>query len=117
MLPAFQQWYREHGGKCDSKLVLEQLTGFYNAYALARRPPSTVTAMDPDRLLEMMAGLFAVHQKCAVLMATNVYDFLRFLRDTQRWSGSPASYVEARAILRAVVFEDMITLVPAGRAQ
>ena len=112
LLPAFQQWYREHEGTCDFKLVLEQLTGFYNAYAASRRRPPTVSAMDPEWLLEMMAALFAVHQKCSVLIATNVYDFLRFLRDTKRWSGSPASYAEARAILRAAIFEDMITGFP-----
>ncbi|WP_142119701.1 hypothetical protein [Arthrobacter sp. SLBN-122] len=112
LLPAFQQWYREHEGTCDFKLVLEQLTGFYNAYGASRLRPPTVTAMDPEWLLEMMAALFAVHQKCAVLIATNVYDFFRFLRDTKRWSGSSASYAEAQAILRAAIFEDMITGFP-----
>jgi hypothetical protein len=117
LLPAFQKWYREHEGGCDFKLVLEQLTAFFNVYANSRRPPPTVTSIDPEWLLEMMAALFAVHQKCAVLVATTLYDYLRFLRDSGRWSGSLASYIEARAILRAAVFEDMITSSPKGGAR
>lgn len=73
--------------------------------------------MDPEWLLEMTAALFAVHHKCAVLAATILYDYLRFLRDSGRWSGSPASYREARAILRAALFEDMITSSPKGGAK
>lgn len=117
LLPAFQKWYLEHEKGCHFKLVLEQLAAFYNIYATSRRPRPTVTWMDPEWLLEMMAALFAVHQKCAVLVATTLYDFLQFLRDSGRWSGSQASYLEARAILRAAIFEDMITSSPKGGAK
>ncbi len=109
LLPDFHRWYRQHEGKNDFRLVLEQLTGFHKVYALSIRRPTTVTAMDPEWLLEMMAALFVVHQKCAVLVATTLYDFLRFLRDSERWSGSQAAYLEARAVLRAAIFEDVIS--------
>jgi hypothetical protein len=62
-----------------------------------------------------MAALFVVHQKCAVLVATTLYDFLRFLRDSERWSGSQAAYLEARPILRAAIFEDINSQFPLPR--
>lgn len=117
VLPDFHRWYREHEGKNDFRLVLEQLTGFYKVYALSSRRQTTVTAMDPEWLLEMMAAFFVVHQKCAVLVATTLYDFLRFLRDSERWSGSQAAYLEARAVLRAAIFEDIVSpFRPAGES-
>lgn len=105
LLRDFVRWHDVHGGGTDTRLALARLTAFYFLYTKTSSIKS-VTAIDPQLMIQLLAMLLSLNQDQAVKIARTLHVFLHFLRQSGRWSGTYTSYLETHAILQAVGSDD-----------
>ena len=87
----------------DVSLVLKLLT----AYSCVRAEiygDVTVSMMEPEDTAELVALLIERDADFAVLFSGSLLEFVDFLRDEGRWSGTPEGYTAVRRILRDGLF-------------
>jgi hypothetical protein len=88
-LLAFTGWHREHG-ILPELTVLVQLAAFFPMYTDI--PGGQVTAMDPVRIARFVEALDKRDDSLAPIFCASLHEYLHFLRDTGRWSGSEVRY-------------------------
>jgi hypothetical protein len=98
LVPAFVRWHSEHPVVRDVSLVLKLLTIFFYTHAEVYGD-STVRAMEPEDTAELVVLLIERDADVAVLYCGSLLEFVDFLRDTGRWSGTPESYKAVRRTL------------------
>lgn len=105
-LIAFVGWHREHGILPELP-VLEQLTAFFPIYTeISGGAP--VTAMDPGRIARYVESFDAPDADFASFLCASLFEYLHFLRDTGRWSGSEERYRNLHGVLyRGVLNENV----------
>lgn len=91
-------WHWEHTVVCDVSLVLKQLNAFFSIHAKIDGD-ATVTAIEPEDLVELVGLLIERDSEFAVLFCGCLYEFVHFLMDTGRWSGTAENYQTVRHIL------------------
>lgn len=101
LFPDFVRWYDMQGQGTDIRIAMAHLSVFYCVYMKASSI-KTVTAMEPQVMIRILGILLALNRQQAIRIAMSLHGFLRFLRESGRWSGSPFSYLEAHTVLRAV---------------
>lgn len=78
--------------------VLEQLTVFFTFYPeISGGVP--VTAMDPGRIGTFVESFDELNADLASFFCASLFEYLHFLRDTGRWSGSEERYRKLHRIL------------------
>ena len=105
-LIAFVRWHRQHG-MLPELPVLEQLTAFLLIYTeISGGAP--VTAMDPRRITKFVESFDDPNADLASFFCASLFEYLHFLRDTGRWSGSEERYRTLHGILyRGVLNENV----------
>jgi hypothetical protein len=106
LAPAFIGWYGEHPFIADVGAVLENLNNFFRYYPEFDENRA-ITALDPYEVAAKLASLIinAVYEGLAA--AYSLMQFLNFLHDSGRWSGSPESYRAVNGILTDIICLDM----------
>ncbi|MDQ0827337.1 hypothetical protein QFZ60_003510 [Arthrobacter sp. B2I5] len=106
LAPAFIGWYAEHPFIADVGVVLENLRSFFRYYPEFDEERA-ITALDPYEFAAKLASLIinAVYEGLAA--AYSLMQFLNFLHDSGRWSGSPESYRAVNGILTDIICLDM----------
>ena len=105
LVPAFVRWHREHGETQDPAIVLEHLTAFLCVHATVSGD-SALTALEPKLMAELVALLIELDPEIALHVCTTLFQFMHFLRDTGRWSGTPESYQAVRRVLFDGMFNE-----------
>ena len=83
--------------------VLEQLTAFFPVYAeLSGR--AAVTAMDPGLIAEFVEFLNERDAEFASFFCAVLFEYMHFLRDTGRWSGT----TESHQVLHGVLYHGIL---------
>ncbi|MGP4031136.1 hypothetical protein [Pseudarthrobacter sp. 1C304] len=95
-LIAFMTWHRERG-TLPEPIVLVQLSTFLPIYTNASG--GQVTAMDPVRIAKFVEALDESDDGLAPLFCASLHEFLHFLRETGRWSGSEVRYRNLHRVL------------------
>ena len=105
-LIAFVGWHREHGILPEPP-ILEQLTAFFSIYdEISGGAP--VTAMDPGRIARFVESFDEPNADVASFFCASLFEYLHFLRDTGRWSGSEERYRNLHRVLyRGVLNENV----------
>ena len=87
--------------------ILEQLAAFFPIYTeISGGAP--VTAMKPGRIAEFVEVLNERDADFASFFCASLFEYLHFLRDTGRWSGSEEHYRNLHRVLyRGVVNENV----------
>ena len=87
--------------------VLEQLTAFFSIYTeISGGAP--VTAMDPGRIARFVESFDERNADFASFFCASLLEYLHFLRDTGRWSGSEERYRNLHRVLyRGVLSENV----------
>lgn len=98
LIPAFVFWHWEHAVISDVSLVLKQLNAFFSMHAEIDGD-ATVTAIEPEDLVELVALLTERDTEFAVFFCGSLFEFVHFLIDTGRWSGTAENYQTVRRIL------------------
>jgi hypothetical protein len=106
LAPAFTSWYGERPFIADVGAVLDNLKSFFRYYP-AFDENRAITALDPYEVAARLASLIinAVYEGLAA--AYSLMQFLNFLHDSGRWSGSPESYRAVNGILTDIICLDM----------
>jgi len=106
-LIAFVGWHREHGILPELP-VLKQLTAFFPIYTeISGGAP--VTAMDPGRIARFVESFDESDADFASFLCASLYEYLHFLRDTGRWSGSEERYRNLHRVLHRGVLNENIS--------
>lgn len=95
-LIAFVGWHREHGILPELP-VLAQLTAFLPIYT--QTTGGQVTAMDPVRIARFVEALDKRDDSLAPSFCASLHEYLRFLTDTGRWSGSEVRYRDLHRVV------------------
>jgi len=95
-LIAFVGWHREHGVLPEFP-VLVQLAAFLPIYT--DTSGGQVTAMDPVRIARFVEALDQRDKSLAPIFCASLHEYLRFLKDTGRWSGSEVRYRDLHVFL------------------
>jgi hypothetical protein len=105
LTPAFISWYVQHPFIADVGAVLENLKNFFRYYPEFDENRA-ITALDPYEVAEKIASLVinAVYEGFAA--AYSLMQFLHFLHDSGRWSGSSESYRAVNGILTDIIWLD-----------
>ncbi|MDR6557854.1 hypothetical protein J2809_002214 [Arthrobacter pascens] len=98
LIPAFVCWHWEHAVVSDVPLILKQLNASFSIHAKIDGD-ATVTAIEPEDLVELVGLLIEHDSEFAVLFCGSLYEFVHFLMDTGRWSGTAENYQTVRRIL------------------
>ncbi|MBT2549236.1 hypothetical protein [Arthrobacter sp. ISL-65] len=108
---AFVTWHREHGMLPDILPVLAQLTAFFPTYAEISGG-AAVTAMDPGLIAEHVELLNERDADLASFFCAVLFEYMHFLRDTGRWSGTD----ESHRVLHDVLYHGILNeeFSPAG---
>ena len=87
--------------------ILEQLTAFFSIYdEISGGAP--VTAMDPGRIARFVESFDEPNADVASFFCASLFEYLHFLRDTGRWSGSEERYRNLHRVLyRGVLNENV----------
>lgn len=101
LFPDFVRWYDVQGQGTDIRIAMAHLSVFYCVYMKASSI-KTVTAIEPQVMIRILGILLSLNRQQAIRIARSLHGFLRFLRESGRWSGSPFSFLEAHTVLRAV---------------
>ncbi len=102
-LIAFVGWHREHGILPELP-VLEQLTAFFQIYTeISGGAP--VTAMDPRRIARFVESFDEPDADFAAFFCASLFEYLHFLGDTGRWSGSEERYRNLHRVLHRGALE------------
>jgi len=106
LAPAFIGWYAEHPFIADVGVVLENLKSFFRYYPEFDEKRA-ITALDPYEFAAKLVSLIinAVYEGLSAAYA--LMQFLNFLHDSGRWSGSPESYRAVNGILTDIICLDM----------
>ena len=106
LAPACIGWYGEHPFIADVGVVLENLKCFFRYYPEFDEKRA-ITALDPYEFAERLASLIisAVYEGLAA--AYSLMQFMNFLHDSGRWSGSSESYRAVNGILTDIICLDM----------
>jgi hypothetical protein len=105
LLPSFVRWHWEHGILPDLVPILEQLTAFFPIYAEISGV-AAVTAMDPGLTAEFVACLNERDPEFASFCCASLFEYMHFLRDTGRWSGTDESHqLLHRVLYRGILKE------------
>lgn len=102
LVPDFVRWLTERGTDNETSLVLEMVNGFFRVYA-EEAGAASVTAVEPDPAAEMVGSLLAVDPELAALVCSSMHEFLHFLDDSGRWTGSRENYNGVHTLLTAVM--------------
>ncbi|KRE81626.1 hypothetical protein ASG71_00670 [Arthrobacter sp. Soil763] len=92
------RWHSEHAIVNDVSVVLKLLTAFFQVHAEIYGD-ATVSAIEPEDTAELVALLIERDADFAVLFCGSLFEFVHFLMDKDRWSGTPESYQAVRCIL------------------
>ncbi|MCX6499117.1 MAG: hypothetical protein NTU93_09990 [Arthrobacter sp.] len=90
-LIAFVHWHREYGILPDVVPVLEQLTRFFPIYAEISGG-AAVTAMDSGLIAEFVDALNEHDAEIASIFCASLFEYMHFLKDTGRWTGTDGSH-------------------------
>ena len=82
----------------DVSLVLKLLTAF-SCIRAEVYGDATVSVVEPEDTAELVALLIERDADFAVLLCGSLLEFVDFLRDEGRWSGTPEGYTAVRRIL------------------
>ena len=106
-LIAFVGWHREHG-ILPERRVLEQLTAFLPFYTeISGGAP--VTAMDPGRIVRFVESFGEPDADVSSFFCASLFEYLHFLRDTGRWSGSEERYRNLHRVLHRGVLNENVS--------
>ena len=100
----FITWHREHGILPDHRPVLEHMMAFFPIYADISGG-AAVTAMDPGLIAKLVASLNARDAELAASFCASVHEYMHFLGQTGRWSGTK----ERLRVLHGVLYQGMLT--------
>jgi hypothetical protein len=103
LVPAFVRWHSEHPAVRDVSLVLKLLAAFFYIHAEVYGD-ATVRAIEPEDTAELVTLLIERDTDLAVLLCGSLLEFVDFLRDKGRWSGTPESYQVVRRTLCDGIF-------------
>jgi hypothetical protein len=106
LFPDLVRWYDPQGHRTDIRIAMAHLSVFYCVYMKASSI-KTVTAMEPQVMIRILGILLALNRQQALRIARTLHGFLRFLRESGRWSGSHFSYLQAHTVLQAVAEYDL----------
>lgn len=96
-------WHWEHGILPDLVVVLKQLTAFFPIYAEISGA-AAVTAMDPGLVAEYVEFLNEHDAELASFFCAVLFEYMHFLRDTGRWSGT----AESHQVLHGVLYHGIL---------
>ncbi|HKS00503.1 MAG TPA: hypothetical protein VJS86_02430 [Arthrobacter sp.] len=100
---AFLAWHQECGILPDVNPVLVQLKAFFPIYAeLSSGAP--VSAMDPGLVAQHVESLEDRDPEFAGYFCAVLFEYMHFLKDTGRWSGTEESYW----VLHDVLYHGML---------
>jgi len=105
-LIAFVGWHREHGTLPELP-VLEQLTAFLPIYT--QTSGGQVTAMDPARIARFVEAFEEPDDGFAAFFCASLHEYLHFLKDTGRWSGSEVRYRDLHRVLHRGAFNEIVS--------
>ena len=106
LAPAFACWYREHWFRTDVRVVLESLTLFFRFYP-ASKGSGAITALEPADVAVRLASLILGTLHEGITATYCMMQFLRFLRDSGRWSGDEESFRAVHGILTDIIGLDL----------
>jgi hypothetical protein len=112
LVPAFVRWHSEHAVVRDVSLVLKLLTAF-SCLRAEFYGDVTVSVIEPEDTAELVALLIERDAHFAVLLCGSLLEFVDFLRDEGRWSGTPEGYTAVRSVLCDGLFS--AKFLPEGR--
>lgn len=98
LVPAFVRWYGEHGVSEELGPVLDMLSGFFRGYA-EDTGNSSVTSLEPAPVAELVADLHEAAPELALFMCAPLDEFLHFLEDTGRWTGSQDAFEDVQSVI------------------
>lgn len=96
----------------DVSLVLKQVNTFFSMRAHLY-DDTAVTAVEPEDMTELVEVLIERDTEFAAFFCGSLFEFVHFLMDSGRWSGTPESYQAVRRILLDGLFS--ARFLPQGR--
>jgi hypothetical protein len=106
LTPAFVRWYAGQQYRTDVRVVLQHLTGFFHDYPESNRT-GPITALEPTEVAPEIATLILDSVNEGVIATICLHEFLLFLRDSGRWTGSLESYRGLYGFLREIIVLDL----------
>jgi hypothetical protein len=94
LTPAFVRWYAGQQYRTDVRVVLQHLTGFFHDYPESNRT-GPITALEPTEVAPEIATLILDSVNEGVIASICLHEFLLFLRDSGRWTGTRVGLQEA----------------------